>query len=102
MANYTETELANVPAQELIEIILELQSAKIELKVEAEMARSEQKDAEERAEDLQDELDGFTEVDLGLDTLQYKFEKGNLQLVQKLEQFLERKLNTVPHAEIFK
>lgn len=63
MANYTEKELANVPAQE---------------------------------------LNGFTEVDLGLDTLQYKFEKGNLQLVQKFENFLQNELNTVPHAEIFK
>jgi len=102
MANYTEKELANVPAEELIEIIMELQSDIDNLKTEMEIAKSEQNDAEDKAEKLQDELDGFIEVDLGLDTLQYKFEKGNLQLVQKLEQFLERELNTVPHAEIFK
>ena len=74
MVNYTEKELANVPDEELIEIIME----------------------------LQDELDGFTEVDLGPDTLQYKFEKGNLQIVQKFENFLQNELNTVPRAEIFK
>lgn len=77
MANYTEKELANVPAEELIEIIMDLQNDK-------------------------DEIDDFTEVDLGLDTLQYKFEKGNLQIVQKFEQFLQNELNTIHHAEIFK
>ena len=102
MANYTEKELANVPAEELIEIIMELQNDKDDLKIEAEMAVSEQKDAEDKAKELQDEIDDFTEVDLGLDTLQYKFEKGNLQLVQKFEAFLQNELNTVPHAEIFK
>jgi len=65
MANYTEKELANVPAEELIEIIMELQSDIDNLKTEMEIAKSEQNDAEDKAEKLQDELDGFIEVDLG-------------------------------------
>lgn len=106
MANYTEKELANVPAEELIEIIMELQKVH---NTSIEMLRNERKENKqlrtqliEADENSIQTLNQFVSVDLGLDTLQYKFEKGNLQLVQKLEQFLERKLNTVPHAEIFK
>jgi uncharacterized protein (DUF3084 family) len=113
MANYTEKELANVPAQELIEIIMELQDdlesardERDEAENERDEAESERKEAENEADALQDELDKAiidqVTVDLGLDTLQYKFEKGNLQLVQKFEQLLQTELNTVAHAEIFK
>ena len=101
MANYTKKDLANVPADNLIEIIMELQYDKENFRVEAEMARSEQKDAEEKECELQDQLDQLIEVDLGLDTLHYKFEKGNLQLAQKFERFLQHELNTVTHAELF-
>jgi len=106
MANYTEKELANVPAQELIEIIMELQEIH---NTSLEMLRNERKKNELLQKKINEaglkgirQLDQFVSVDLGLDTLQYKFEKGNLQLVQKFEHFLERELNTVPHAEIFK
>lgn len=106
MANYTEKELANVPAEELIEIIMELQEIH---NTSLEMLRNERKENKqlrtqliEADENSIQTLNQFVSVDLGLDTLQYKFEKGNLQIVQKFEQFLQRELNTVPHAEIFK
>lgn len=101
MANYTKKEPANVPADELVEIIMELQYDKENFRIEAEMSRSEQKDAEERADEAAAELDQFTAVDLGLDVLRYKFDKCNLQLVQKFEHSLQHELNTVTHAELF-
>lgn len=42
----------------------------------------------------------FFAVDLGLDTLYFKFEKGNLALTQKLEDFIRNELNQVAHSEV--
>lgn len=41
----------------------------------------------------------FTIINLGLDTLYFKFKKGNLALTQKLEDFIRNELNPVAHAE---
>lgn len=105
MANYTEKELANVPADELIEIIIELQEIH---NTSIEMLRNERKENKQLQKELNEasitsmhQLDQFTTVDLGLDVLRYKIDKGNLQLVQKFEQFLQRELNTVTHREIY-
>lgn len=53
---------------------------------------------QEQINDLEEKLDGYTTVDLGLDTLHYKLEKGNLRIKEKLESML-RRVNTIPNAE---
>lgn len=48
--------------------------------------------------ELKDKLSGYASVNLGLDTLHYKLERGNLLIQQRLESFI-RSANTIPHAE---
>lgn len=53
---------------------------------------------QEKINDLEEELEGYTTVDLGLDTLHYKLERGNLHIQSQLESFI-RSANTIPNAE---
>lgn len=113
MKHYTQEQLAVLPAEELIDIIIEIQQENDDLIEENDYisaklsgAEDELREAEKENSELEAQLvDSFTDatsVNLGLDTLHYKLERGNLQIASRLEQFLQGELNTVPHAEIFK
>lgn len=56
----------------------------------------------EKVKDLEEELKDIqvsTEVDLGMDTLYYRFKNGNLDIVSKFEAFLQQ-LQTIPGREL--
>lgn len=59
---------------------------------------SEVDDLKDEIDELRGNLSEFTVVDLGLDILHYKLEKGNLRMHDKLENLI-RRCNTIPNAE---
>lgn len=59
---------------------------------------SEVTELQEKIDELQEQLDLYQSVDLGLDTLHYRLEHGNLRIQEKLENLI-RRCNTIPNAE---
>lgn len=82
----------NDEAIEFLDALMEEKNDRIyELKEACEANDSE-------ISELKEELTGYLSVNLGLDTLQYKLERGNLHIQSQLEQFI-RSANTIPNAE---
>jgi len=85
-----------------LELLEKIESEMENLQEQLDGAEDEIKDLEREVDNLKDESiseDDLESIDLGLDTINFYFEKGNLQIRQQFDSLMEV-LNKTPNAII--